>query len=135
MASRDGIRATARHSGHKGGGAATCRPSGQAASQWAHRKNPRAEARFIRRHWPRPFRRCIAFHLDKMSPAEQRVARVLLEAREEVLVASAASLAAKAETSDATVVRTVADIRWSGVVLFGDLVLILVESATRRARR
>ena len=47
----------------------------------------------------------VAFHLDKMSPAERRVARLMTEAREEVLVASAASLAEKAETSDATVVR------------------------------
>src|SRR5579883_1953490 len=44
----------------------------------------------------------VAFDLDKMSPAEQRVARLMTEAREEVLVASAASLAEKAETSDAT---------------------------------
>jgi hypothetical protein len=28
-----------------------------------------------------------------------------------------------------------ADIRWSGIVLFGGLVAILVESATRRARQ
>ncbi|MFD2031456.1 hypothetical protein ACFSKM_16300 [Ancylobacter dichloromethanicus] len=50
-----------------------------------------------------------------MSPAEQRVARVLLDAREEVLVASAASLAAKAETSDATVVRTVKSLGFEGM--------------------
>lgn len=57
----------------------------------------------------------VAFHLDAMSPAEQRVVRVLLEAREEVLVASAASLAAKAETSDATVVRTVKSLGFEGM--------------------
>jgi DNA-binding MurR/RpiR family transcriptional regulator len=57
----------------------------------------------------------VAFHLDRMSPAEQRVARVLLEAREDVLVASAASLALKAETSDATVVRTVRTLGFSGM--------------------
>lgn len=32
-------------------------------------------------------------------------------------------------------VHILADLRWSGVVLFGGLVLILVESATRRARQ
>jgi DNA-binding MurR/RpiR family transcriptional regulator len=57
----------------------------------------------------------VAGHLDKMSPAEQRVARVLLEAREEALVASAASLAVKAQTSDATVVRTVKSLGFSGL--------------------
>jgi DNA-binding MurR/RpiR family transcriptional regulator len=50
-----------------------------------------------------------------MSPSEQRVARVFLEAREEVLVASAASLALKAQTSDATVVRTVKSLGFSGL--------------------
>lgn len=57
----------------------------------------------------------VAFYLDKMSPAEQRVARVLLEARAEVLVASAAALALKAQTSDATVVRTVKSLGYSGL--------------------
>jgi DNA-binding MurR/RpiR family transcriptional regulator len=57
----------------------------------------------------------IAFHLDNMSPAEQRVARVLLEHREDVLVASAASLATKAKTSDATVVRTVKSLGFEGM--------------------
>jgi DNA-binding MurR/RpiR family transcriptional regulator len=57
----------------------------------------------------------IALHLDQLTPAEQRVARVLLEAREEVLVASAASLAIKAQTSDATVVRTVKSLGFAGM--------------------
>jgi DNA-binding MurR/RpiR family transcriptional regulator len=57
----------------------------------------------------------VAAHLDAMSPAEQRVARVLLDAREDVLVASAASLAVKAQTSDATVVRTVKSLGFSGM--------------------
>jgi DNA-binding MurR/RpiR family transcriptional regulator len=50
-----------------------------------------------------------------LSPAEQRVARYFLENREEVLVASAAALAAKAETSDATVVRTAKALGFSGL--------------------
>jgi DNA-binding MurR/RpiR family transcriptional regulator len=57
----------------------------------------------------------VAFYLDAMSPAEQRVAKVLLEAREEALVASAASLAAKAKSSDATVVRTVKVLGFEGM--------------------
>jgi hypothetical protein len=34
-------------------------------------------------------------HLDRMSPPEQRVARLLLDAREDVLVASAGLLSGK----------------------------------------
>jgi DNA-binding MurR/RpiR family transcriptional regulator len=41
-----------------------------------------------------------------MSPAEQRVVRFFQTNREEVLIASAAALAAKTKTSDATVLRT-----------------------------
>jgi DNA-binding MurR/RpiR family transcriptional regulator len=58
----------------------------------------------------------IASQLDQMSPAEQRVARVFQENREEVLFASAASLAAKASTSDATVVRTTKVLGFAGMV-------------------
>lgn len=43
---------------------------------------------------------------ERMSPAEQRVARFFQENREEVLIASASALADKAGTSDATVIRT-----------------------------
>ena len=50
-----------------------------------------------------------------LSPAERRVARYFQENREEVLVASAAALAAKAETSDATVVRTAKALGFSGL--------------------
>ncbi len=48
----------------------------------------------------------VAARLAGMSPAEQRVARFFQANREEVLIASAAALATKAGTSDATVVRT-----------------------------
>lgn len=57
----------------------------------------------------------IAEHLSGMSPAEQRVARFFRENREEVLIASAAALAAKARTSDATVVRTAKTLGFSGL--------------------
>lgn len=50
-----------------------------------------------------------------MSPAEQRVARYFQGNREEVLIASAAALAEKAETSDATVVRTARTLGYSGL--------------------
>jgi DNA-binding MurR/RpiR family transcriptional regulator len=48
----------------------------------------------------------IAARLTQMSAAEQRVARYFQRNREQVLVGSAAELAAKAETSDATVLRS-----------------------------
>lgn len=57
----------------------------------------------------------IAQRYGQMSPAEQRVARFFQENREEVLIASAAALAAKAATSDATVVRTVKALGFSGL--------------------
>lgn len=57
----------------------------------------------------------VATYFDQMSPAEQRVARVFQEHKEEVLFASAASLAAKAETSDATVVRTTKALGFKGM--------------------
>jgi DNA-binding MurR/RpiR family transcriptional regulator len=50
-----------------------------------------------------------------LSPAARRVARYFLDNREEVLVASAAALAAKTETSDATVVRTAKALGFSGL--------------------
>jgi DNA-binding MurR/RpiR family transcriptional regulator len=57
----------------------------------------------------------VASSLHKMSPAEQRVARMFMENREEVLFVSAASLAAKAGTSDATVIRTVKTLGFKGM--------------------
>jgi DNA-binding MurR/RpiR family transcriptional regulator len=61
------------------------------------------------------FEERLADALDRMSPAEQRVARYFQGNREEVLIASAAVLAEKAETSDATVVRTVRTLGYSGL--------------------
>ncbi|HVC51570.1 MAG TPA: MurR/RpiR family transcriptional regulator [Stellaceae bacterium] len=57
----------------------------------------------------------VAERFGQMSPAEQRVARYFQENREEVLIASAAALAAKAETSDATVVRATRALGFSGL--------------------
>ena len=51
------------------------------------------------------FEERVAERFGQMSPAEQRVVRFFQGNREEVLIASAAVLASKAETSDATVVR------------------------------
>jgi DNA-binding MurR/RpiR family transcriptional regulator len=50
-----------------------------------------------------------------MSPAETRVARYFQDHPEEVLIASAASLAERAKTSDATVVRAARALGFSGL--------------------
>src|ERR1700676_4535725 len=57
----------------------------------------------------------VADHFAVMSPAEQRVVRYFQAHREEVLMASAAALAAKAETSDATVVRATKALGFAGL--------------------
>ena len=57
----------------------------------------------------------IALRAADMSPAERRVVRYFQRNREEVLISSAAALAAKAETSDATVVRATRALGFSGL--------------------
>lgn len=52
---------------------------------------------------------------DRLAPAERRVARYFAGHREEVLLASAAELARKAGTSDATVVRTAKALGYDGL--------------------
>ena len=61
------------------------------------------------------FEERIADRFGRMSPAEQRVARYFQDNRAEVLIASAAALAAKARTSDATVVRATKALGFSGL--------------------
>ncbi len=57
----------------------------------------------------------VAERAGRLSPAEERVARFFQEHRAEVLMASAAALAASAATSDATVVRTAKALGFSGL--------------------
>jgi DNA-binding MurR/RpiR family transcriptional regulator len=57
----------------------------------------------------------VASRFAGMSEAEQRVARFFQANREEVLMASAATLASKAGTSDATVIRTTKSLGFSGL--------------------
>jgi DNA-binding MurR/RpiR family transcriptional regulator len=61
------------------------------------------------------FEERVAERFAQMSPAEQRVVRFFQGNREEVLIASAAALAAKAGTSDATVVRATKALGFSGL--------------------
>jgi DNA-binding MurR/RpiR family transcriptional regulator len=56
-----------------------------------------------------------ADRLSEMSAAEQRVARFFGDNRADVLIASAAELAAKAGTSDATVIRTAKALGFAGL--------------------
>lgn len=57
----------------------------------------------------------VAERFERMSPAEQRVVRYFQKNREQVLIASAAALAGKVETSDATIVRTTKALGFSGL--------------------
>jgi DNA-binding MurR/RpiR family transcriptional regulator len=61
------------------------------------------------------FEERVTERFGQMSPAEQRVVRFFQGNREEVLIASAAALAAKAETSDATIVRATRALGFSGL--------------------
>lgn len=61
------------------------------------------------------FEERVADRFEQMSPAEKRVVRFFRENREEVLIASAAALATKAETSDATIVRATKALGFSGL--------------------
>ncbi len=57
----------------------------------------------------------VTARFGQLSPAEQRVVRYFQDNREEVLMASAAALAVKAKTSDATVVRATRALGFSGL--------------------
>jgi DNA-binding MurR/RpiR family transcriptional regulator len=57
----------------------------------------------------------VSARLDRMSPAEVRVVNYFQQNREEVLIASAAVLASKASTSDATVVRATKALGFAGL--------------------
>lgn len=57
----------------------------------------------------------VAAHFSRMSAAEQRVGRFFQANREEVLIASAAALAAQVGTSDATVIRTTKTLGFSNL--------------------
>jgi len=57
----------------------------------------------------------VALRAADMSPAERRVVRYFQGNREEVLISSAAALAVKAQTSDATVVRATRALGFSGL--------------------
>jgi DNA-binding MurR/RpiR family transcriptional regulator len=61
------------------------------------------------------FEERIAERIAEMSPAEQRVVHFFANNREEVLILSAAALAARVETSDATVIRAAKALGFAGL--------------------
>jgi len=61
------------------------------------------------------FEESVAGRLDDLRPAERRVVRFLQANREDALIASAAEIAEKAGTSDATVVRAAKALGFSGL--------------------
>jgi len=61
------------------------------------------------------FKEQVLARLSKLRPAEQRVMTFVIENREEALMGSASSLAEKAGTSDATVIRAVKALGFTGM--------------------
>ncbi|HEX3972314.1 MAG TPA: MurR/RpiR family transcriptional regulator [Stellaceae bacterium] len=57
----------------------------------------------------------VELHFAAMSPAEQRVIQFFRQNREEVMIASAASMGRKTKTSDATIVRAARRLGYSGL--------------------
>jgi DNA-binding MurR/RpiR family transcriptional regulator len=77
----------------------------------------------------------VAARLDELSPTERRVAAFLAEHPEEAAFISAADIAAQLGTSDATVVRTVQSLGYSGLPeLKRELVNALKSRATPALR-
>lgn len=64
---------------------------------------------------PDPFARRLAAALPGLSPAARRVARFIAENRALALALSAAELAARTATSDATVIRTIQALGYAGL--------------------
>jgi DNA-binding MurR/RpiR family transcriptional regulator len=83
-----------------------------------------------------PFAEQVAGLVGRLSPAEQRVARCLVEQKDLVLLGTAASIAALAETSDATVVRTVRSLGFDGLSdLRQTLLADIIATPSARLRR
>ncbi|MET3901417.1 DNA-binding MurR/RpiR family transcriptional regulator [Devosia sp. UYZn731] len=61
--------------------------------------------------------------MGALSPAEQRIARFFIEQKHAVLLGSAAQIAEKAGTSDATVVRTVKSLGFDGLASLREALL------------
>jgi DNA-binding MurR/RpiR family transcriptional regulator len=73
--------------------------------------------------------------VGRLSPAEQRVARFVVAQKEAALLSSAAEIAARAGTSDATVVRTARSLGFEGLQQLREALLAdLTGSATPGSR-
>ncbi|MGL4967379.1 MAG: MurR/RpiR family transcriptional regulator [Inquilinus sp.] len=84
---------------------------------------------------PLPVDQRVEAATGRLSPAEQRVARFLVEQKEAVLLCSAAEIAARAGTSDATVVRTARSLGFEGLSQLREALLADLTGATTPGSR
>jgi DNA-binding MurR/RpiR family transcriptional regulator len=75
-----------------------------------------------------PYRARLGTHSAKLSPASRRVVNYIDSNRAAVLASSAAELATRTDTSDATVIRAVQALGFAGL---GELKQVLLESVDR----
>ncbi|MGL4968004.1 MAG: MurR/RpiR family transcriptional regulator [Inquilinus sp.] len=73
--------------------------------------------------------------IDRLSPAEQRVARFLVAQKEAALLSPAAEIAARAGTSDATVVRTARSLGFEGLQQLREALLADLTGSTTPGSR
>ncbi|MFE0758842.1 MurR/RpiR family transcriptional regulator [Inquilinus sp. NPDC058860] len=84
---------------------------------------------------PIPVEQRVEAAIGRLSPAEQRVARFLVAEKEAVLLSSAAEIAARAGTSDATVVRTARSLGFEGLAQLREALLADLTGATTPGSR
>src|SRR5690348_10194023 len=73
--------------------------------------------------------------LGTLTPAEQRVARLFVERKQDVLLGSAAQIAEMAQSSDATVVRTAKSLGFEGLSALREALLSELTGAASPGRR
>ncbi|MGF6233268.1 DNA-binding MurR/RpiR family transcriptional regulator [Inquilinus ginsengisoli] len=84
---------------------------------------------------PLPIDQRVEAALERLSPAEQRVARFLVAQKETALLSSAAEIAARAGTSDATVVRTARSLGFEGLSQLREALLADLTGTTTPGSR
>lgn len=84
---------------------------------------------------PEPFDSQVRALLDTLPPAEQRVARFFVDRKEAALLASAAEIAERAGTSDATVVRTARSLGFDGLSGLREALLADLAGSTSPGKR
>jgi len=84
---------------------------------------------------PGPFDTRVMAMLDRLTPAEQRVARLFVERKQDILLGSAAQIAEMAKSSDATVVRTAKSLGFEGLSALREALLSELTGAASPGRR